>query len=117
MLPEEADARIIVHLRDAVNHGFSNIIVRTVDSDVIAIIIGHTDSLIAMDPNVKVVVAFNVGSKYNVLNVTSMALALPEKVRISFPVIHAFTGCDTVSFFSGHTCIHWMRHSIFLFRS
>ena len=74
---EEADAWIIVHLRDAVNHGFSNIIVCTVDSNVIAIIIGH-----------------------KVLNVTSMALAPPEKVWISFPVIHAFTGCNTVSFFS-----------------
>ena len=86
---EEADARIIGHFRDAVNHGFSNIVFRTVDPDVIAIIIGHVDSLIAMNPNVNVAVAFNVGSNYKVLNVTSMALALPEKVQISFPVILA----------------------------
>ena len=77
---KEPDAPITVHLCDAVTHGFSNILVRTVDSDVIAIIIGHIDRLIAIIPNVNVAVAYGVGSKYKLLDVTAMPLSLPEKV-------------------------------------
>ena len=36
---EEADTRIALHLYDAINHGARNILVRTVDTDVIVILI------------------------------------------------------------------------------
>ncbi len=37
---EEADTRITLHLYDAVNQGATNILVRTVDTDVIVILVG-----------------------------------------------------------------------------
>ncbi len=37
---EEADTRLALHLFDVINHGARNILVRTVDTDVIVILIG-----------------------------------------------------------------------------
>ena len=37
---EEADTRIALHLYDAINRGARNVLVRTVDTDVIVILIG-----------------------------------------------------------------------------
>ncbi|KAG0725625.1 hypothetical protein GWK47_038253 [Chionoecetes opilio] len=41
---EEADTRIVVHLKDALDKGCTNCLVRTVDTDVVAILIGKYHS-------------------------------------------------------------------------
>lgn len=37
---EEADSRICIHVQDAVRNGASKVLVRTVDTDVIVILVG-----------------------------------------------------------------------------
>ena len=39
--PEEADTRIVLHVIHALNHGATNVLVRTVDSDVVVILINQ----------------------------------------------------------------------------
>lgn len=45
---EEADSRIIVHVVHALDHGATNTHIRTVDTDVIVILVGQYSELIAL---------------------------------------------------------------------
>ena len=42
---EEADTRIFLHVSDAVNHGYSKVMIRTVDSDVLVLAIAAAHQL------------------------------------------------------------------------
>jgi len=91
---EEADSRIMVHVADAVMKGFSNIIVHTVDRDVIVLAIAAVQKL----GQVNVWVAFGSGKHFSYIPVHEICTS-PNK-SLALPVFHAFTGCDTVSFFA-----------------
>ena len=47
---EEADTRIVVHVLHALTHGAKNILVRTVDTDVVVILAGTFHDLVATQP-------------------------------------------------------------------
>ena len=96
---EEADARVIVHMVDAIRNGFNRLCVRTVDSDLVYIIIGQLDRLLAMNSQVTVAIAFGTGKNYHILNINDMALSIPKEMGEALPAFHAFSGCDTASFF------------------
>lgn len=94
---EEADTRILLHVQDAVRQGYTKVSIRTVDTDVVILAVaavGHLD----ID---ELWVAFATGKNFRYLAAHEMAVALgPNKCR-GLPFFHAFTGCDTVSCFSG----------------
>ena len=56
---KEADSRIIVHIADAINKGAKTILVRTVDTDVIVIIIGVFFALLSKCSDIDIWVAEN----------------------------------------------------------
>ncbi len=61
MLPcdhEEADTRLLVHLIDTLKSGCSSCVVRTVDTDVVVILIGKFHQLLTINPSVSIWVAF-----------------------------------------------------------
>ena len=59
---EEADTRIIVHLQDAIANGEAGTaLIRTVDTDVVVILIGKFFNLQRINQNVQVWVAFGMG--------------------------------------------------------
>ena len=68
---------MLVHAADASKAGYKNIIIRTVDTDVVIISIAMTQNLHINE----LWIAFGTGSNLR-----------------SLPVFHAFTGCDTVLF-------------------
>ena len=43
---EEADTRIVLHVHDSLERGSRKIMIRTVDTDVIVILIGHFYSIV-----------------------------------------------------------------------
>ena len=45
---EEADNRLLLHVKEAVMRGRTNVIVRTVDSDIIVIILGFLKSILVL---------------------------------------------------------------------
>ena len=94
---EEVDTRILIHAADASKAGHKDKVIRTVDTDVVIICIGMTKKL-----NINELwIAFGTGTSSRYLAVHDIASLLgPEKAR-SLPVFHAFTGCDSVSCFSG----------------
>jgi len=61
---EEADTRILVHIKDAISKGAKNVLVRIVDTDVIVFLVGHFHELKSLQSSLLVWVAFGMGKSY-----------------------------------------------------
>ena len=61
---EEADTRIVVHIRHALERGAQTVLVRTVDTDVVVILVGKLHDLLAYNQRAKVWVAFGMGATF-----------------------------------------------------
>ena len=57
---EEADTRLLIHLQDALRNGCTNCMVRTVDTDVVVILLGFHHWM-TLGKDVKIWVAFGTG--------------------------------------------------------
>ena len=95
---EETDTRIALHLYDAVNQGATNILVRTVDTDVIVILVGLFFNI---QSPVNTWVGFGTGKKFRYYSINSICQALGEDKSRAILFFHAFSGCDTTSQFHG----------------
>ena len=96
---EEADTRLLLHVKDAVNQGFTKVSIRTVDTDVVVLAVTAAEQL-NMD---ELWVAFGSGKAFRFIAAHEIAQTLgPDKCR-GLPAFHAFTGCDTVSCFGGRS--------------
>lgn len=94
---EEADTRILLHLQDAVQQGYSKVSIRTVDTDVVVLAIASANRL-----NISELwIAFGVGKNFRFIAAHEIAKALGSDRCVALPMFHAFTGCDTVSCFGG----------------
>ena len=98
---EEADTRITVHVLHALNKGYNQVFIRTVNTDVVVILIGVFPDLIAMHPSASIWIGLGMGKYFQNINVNAICASLsPEKSR-SLPIFHSFTGYDTNSRFFG----------------
>lgn len=98
---EEADTRIILHILYVLQDGHSNVLVRTVDTDVVVLLIGHFHEIIGQYPLADIWVAFGMGKHFRHLNINTICNSLGECKSKALPLFHAFTGCDSTSSFSG----------------
>ncbi|XP_071477249.1 uncharacterized protein [Diadema antillarum] len=98
---EEADTRITVHLQHAVERGSRKIVIRTVDTDVLVILIGQFPSLFIEHPDIDIWVAFGVGKNFCHYNINNICKHLGDDKSRALPLFHAYTGCDTTSCFLG----------------
>lgn len=99
---EEADTRIIVHLQDVLTtDGTITALIRTVDTDVVVILVGKFYDLKSINHNLQIWVAFGMGKNFRYLSINRICEALGEKKSRALPVFHAFSGCDTTSAFNG----------------
>ena len=94
---EEADTRIMIHCKDAVLKGHRSITIRTVDSDVVCIAISIHEDIGAEE----LWIAFGTGKNLRYLPIHEMVHVLGPTKSKSVALVHAFTGCDTVSSFGG----------------
>lgn len=94
---EEADTRIIVHLLHALQHGSVTVLVRTVDTDVVVILVGKFKQLKEVNGNLDVWVAFGMGKTFSFININELCRSLGEKKSCCLPLFHAISGCDTTS--------------------
>ena len=95
---EEADTRLLLHVFDAAGAGFSKVMIRTVDTDVVVIAIACFSRLAVEE----LWVWFGTGSHVRYVPVHELAVSLKPDHCLALPFFHAFTGCDTVSAFAGH---------------
>ena len=94
---EEADMRIF--FLDAIRHGAVTYLVRTVDTDVIAVLVGKFHSLQVICPNLTLREAFGTGKNFRHINIGATATVIQEDKAVTLPTFHSFTGCDIASAF------------------
>ena len=73
---EEADTRILLHVNDALQRGANKIIIRTVDTDVIIILIGQFHNIIDQYPNAALWVAFGTGKYFRYYSINTICAHL-----------------------------------------
>ena len=94
---EEADTCIMLHVADAAKDPeYTSVTIRTVDSDVVVLAVYVFEQL--RTSLTRLWVAFGTGKNYRVISAHGI---LGAKKCLALPIFHAFTGCDTVSSFSG----------------
>jgi len=92
---------MLVHLIDSLDHGFTRIQVRTVDSDVVVIQIGQFHKLLSRCPDLVLWVAFGMGKNFTYYKVNDICSELGYCASRCLPIFHSLTGCDTTSAFVG----------------
>ena len=93
---EEAYSRMLL---TAARHGHQKIMIRSVDTDVVALAVYVAQVL---GPEYELWIAFGTGRHFRYLAAHEMASGLgPEKAK-ALPMFHGLTGCDAVSSFVGH---------------
>jgi hypothetical protein len=95
---EEADSRIFLHAKDAAINGSNSIMIVSSDTDVVVIGI----SLFAQLEVEQLWIAFGKGKDFRWVSISihDIAKTLGPRAR-TLPFFHAFSGCDTVSAFTG----------------
>ena len=95
------DIRLIVHILHALEQGFKKIQVRTVDTDVVVILVGAFFELTMAQPFADIWIAFGTGKDFRFYSINGLCATLGEPRSRALPIFHALTGCDTTSAFRG----------------
>ena len=98
---EEADTRIVVHLLHSVQRGNKKILVKTVDTDIIVILLGKFEEISELCPDIDLWIAFGVGKDFVLYSINAIYEEIDANTAQTLPVFHAFLGCDTTSSFHG----------------
>ena len=99
---EEADTRLVVHILHALEQGLKSIEVRTIDTDIIVILVGAFVELTRVQPLADIWIAFRMGKDFRFYSLNAFCSALGDLRSRALPVFHALTGCDTSSTFRGN---------------
>ncbi|KAG5899603.1 hypothetical protein JTB14_037265 [Gonioctena quinquepunctata] len=93
--------RIVVHVLHSLQLGAKSILVRTVDTDVIVILIGTFYKLLVTQPLADIWVAFGMAKHYRFFHINAICINLGESKSRALPGFHSFSSCDTTSAFKG----------------
>lgn len=96
---EEADGRVILHVRDMIGAGFTSVLVFSTDTDVVALCVSFFPKFVALGLR-ELWVLYGSGEKKRFIAAHKIAEALGIDKAEALRGFHAFTGCDSVSFFS-----------------
>ena len=83
---EEADTRLVIHLIVALKKGLNACLVRTVDTDVIVILIGKLSYLITVNSDANIWVAFSTGKNFAFWHINTISFNLGEDKSIGLPL-------------------------------
>ena len=103
---EEADARLVRHTLHLAATGYKNILVRTVDTDLLILLCAY--GLYWMNDSSVNVCLFGAGSNTRYYNVREMSESIGREKCGGLPFLYAFSGCDMVS-----SCYKKWKMSIF----
>ena len=98
---EETDTRVVAHVMHALDQDRKTIVVRTVDTDVVIILVGAFHNLTVIQPLADIWVAFGMGKHYRFYSINALCSSLGAERSHALPVFHALSGCDTTSAFKG----------------
>ena len=94
---EEADTRLQFHASHSFHHGFTKLMIHATDTDVVVLAIAVSSVL----QDCEIWVAFDHGSKLRFIPCHLIAAKLGNAGSRGLLLIHALSGCDTVSAFHG----------------
>ena len=89
---EEADTRISIYVKDAVNENLSNFLIRTADTDVVVLAVSFLNQFNGIELHF----AFGTGKHFRYIAVHEISLSLGPLKSVGLRMFYAFTGCDTV---------------------
>ena len=95
---EEADTRVFLHVNDMSLQGYTKIIVRTVDTDVLVIAVSVFARL--QGQLEELWIDFGTGKHRRFVPIHIVFGNLGQSKALALPFFHAFTGCDQVSYLS-----------------
>ena len=96
---EEADTLMMVHLKDMIHNGAKTIYIKTVDSEVMVVLVGLFN-IIKRSENVgNIWLEYGTGTNLRFFNVRDLYISLGETKARGLLFFHAFTGSDTTSAF------------------
>ena len=105
---EEADQKLDRHMIQCVSGGIKQVVIRTVDTDVLVLLIANRHYAGHFESNVYAY--FGIGTNKCYYDINAIALQLGENTCQAMPFFHAFSGCDCVSsFFNQGKCKIWDR--------
>ncbi|KAL8620009.1 hypothetical protein ACOMHN_015291 [Nucella lapillus] len=90
---EEADTRMMLHLRHAADEGHTKAFLRTVDSDVVVLAVSLFGDLGLSE----LWIGYGTGKKDRDIPVHQVAAGMGPCTCKALPLFHAFTGCDVTS--------------------
>ena len=96
---EEADTHTMLHVAHATHHGHSKILIRTVNTDIVAIAVRIFQLLEALQ---QLWIAFGTGKSFRYLAIHEIEAAMGPQKALALTMFHTLTGCDTVSAFTSH---------------
>lgn len=95
---EEADTRIFVHAYNCIENGYKKIVIKSVDTDVLALAIFYQ----YQNKNQDVWIEFGTGKNLRYISCMEVANKINEK-SLALPFFHSLTGL-TSSFFGNERC-------------
>ena len=94
---EEADTRLLLHVLDASLPGHRRVVIRTNDTDVVALAV----SVVSTIPVEELWVTYGSGKQLQNLAAHTIAATLGRERAFVLPMFNAVTGCDIVSLVAG----------------
>ena len=101
MALDGADNRIICHLEEQMKLGITKVMVRTVNSDVIILLLAFMPQFISINKNVDLFCDFGTGESRKMIIINPLFEYLGEEVCLGLLFFHSFTGCDSTTSFYG----------------
>ena len=93
---EEADTRIIFHAEHASRNGISEVLLVCEDTDVMVLALAFSNQI-----NASIYQKRGTQNRTRIIDISQIKCALSVPTSVAIPGLHAFTGCDSVSSFSG----------------
>ena len=93
---EEADTKIIVHVKHCLLNGFRNIVIKTVDTDFVTLLLVH---LSLLDSPYKIEVDFDFGKDRRFYKTNNICSRITPEQQLALLFFFNITGCDITSLF------------------
>ena len=104
---EEADNRMMIHIADMITHKVSSITVRSLDTDVLVILISFMPKFLSMMAKVKLWLDFGVGENRKVISINDCHENLGPSRCLGLLFFHSFTGCDSSASYFDYPKTKW----------
>ena len=95
---EEGDTRVVLHSKDMISKGYRRIVIRTVDTDVLVLMVSFFHELHV--PDLHLWVDFGVGKNRELFSINDISDALGPEKSLATRFFYGLTGVDQNSFFS-----------------